>query len=41
MNVLDFLREHGPTVGVPTLRDCFPGMARAELADLLKRYRRV
>jgi transposase InsO family protein len=39
--VLHFLDEFGPQVGVPTLGSCFPGMARAELEDLLKRYRRV
>jgi transposase InsO family protein len=39
--VLAALDEHGPGVGVPTLRACFPGMSRAELADLLTRYRRV
>src|SRR5947208_1312733 len=39
--VIRFLDEHGPHVGVPTLRRCFPAMTRAELADLLSRYRRV
>jgi transposase InsO family protein len=39
--VIHFLDEFGPGVGVPTLRDCFPEMCRAELDDLLKRYRRV
>jgi transposase InsO family protein len=39
--VIDLLDELGPGVGVPTLRQCFPGMRRAELADLLARYRRV
>jgi transposase InsO family protein len=38
---IDLLDELGPGVGVPTLRECFPGMRRAELADLLSRYRRV
>lgn len=33
--------ELGPATGLPTLRDCFPSMARAELEDLLRRYRRV
>src|SRR5262245_11852225 len=33
--------ELGPGIGVPTLRACFPLLARAELANLLKRYRRV
>ena len=39
--VLDVLNELGPATSVATLRACFPGMARAELEDLLIRYRRV
>jgi len=39
--VLDFLKEKGPGVGVPTLQQQFPDLARAELTDLLQRYRRV
>jgi transposase InsO family protein len=39
--VLEFLTEFGPAVGLPLLRTCFPALARAELADLLQRYRRV
>jgi transposase InsO family protein len=39
--VIHFLDELGPGVGVPTLRECFPAMSRAELDELLKRYRRV
>jgi transposase InsO family protein len=39
--VIRFLDEHGPHVGVPTLRLCFPAMRRAELAGLLRRYRRA
>jgi transposase InsO family protein len=39
--VIALLDELGPALGVPGLRDSFPGMARAELADLLRRYRRV
>jgi transposase InsO family protein len=39
--VIHFLDEHGPHLGVPTLRECFPAMSRAELSDLLVRYRRV
>jgi len=39
--VIRFLDEHGPRVGVATLRECFPTMTRSELADLLRRYRRV
>jgi transposase InsO family protein len=40
-DVLDVLNELGPATSVATLRDCFPAMPRAELEDLLKRYRRV
>jgi len=40
-DVIDYLDECGPQVGVPSLRACFPGLARAELDDLLRRYRRV
>jgi len=39
--VIELLDELGPATGVPTLRECFPTMPRAELDDLLKRYRRV
>jgi transposase InsO family protein len=39
--VVDVLKELGPATSVATLRDCFPWMPRAELDDLLKRYRRV
>ena len=39
--VIGLLDELGPALGVPTLRACFPSMARAELADLVRRYRRV
>jgi transposase InsO family protein len=39
--VIHLLDEHGPHVGVPTLRLCFPAMSRAELTDLVNRYRRV
>jgi transposase InsO family protein len=39
--VIDLLDELGPRVGMPTLRECFPAMGRAELEDLLTRYRRV
>jgi transposase InsO family protein len=31
----------GPAVGVPTLQALCPGMARREVADLLRRYRRA
>ena len=40
-DVIHFLDEHGPHIGVPTLRECFPAISRAELTDLLRRYRRV
>lgn len=39
--VLGFLKEHGPGVGVPTLQEQFPDLARAELTDLLERYRHI
>lgn len=39
--VVGLLEELGPGVGVATLRASFPEMCRAELADLLRRYRRV
>ena len=39
--VIELLDHLGPALGVPTLHECFPTMARAELEDLVKRYRRV
>jgi transposase InsO family protein len=39
--ILDYLRLTGPGVGVPTLQQQFRGVARGELADLLRRYRAV
>ena len=39
--VIHFLDEHGPQVGLPTLRTGFPALTRAELEELLIRYRRV
>ena len=39
--VIELLDELGPATGVPTLHACFPSMPRAELYDLLQRYRRV
>lgn len=39
--VLDVLDELGPATSVATLRTCFPRMPRAELEDLVTRYRRV
>lgn len=38
---IDLLDELGPQVGVPTLRACFPSMSRAELDELIRRYRHV
>lgn len=38
---IHILDEYGPGVGLPTLKECFPDMLRAEQADLLRRYRRV
>jgi hypothetical protein len=39
--VLALIDELGPRIGVPTLQICCPHMSRAELTDLLQRYRRV
>ena len=39
--VIHLIDEVGPAMGVPALRNAFPTMRRAELEDLLKRYRRV
>jgi hypothetical protein len=39
--LLEVLHELGPATGLPTLRDAFQHMPRAELDDLLRRYRRV
>jgi putative transposase len=39
--VLAFLHDHGPCVGLPTLRGQFPALARAELEDLLLGYRHL
>jgi transposase InsO family protein len=39
--VIDALNQLGPMIGVPTLREHFPNLPRAELTDLLQRYRRV
>ena len=39
--VIALLDELGPALGVPTLQQCFPTMARAELADIVRRYRCV
>ena len=39
--VIHYLDLYGPGVGLPPLRAAFPTMTRAELDDLLARYRRV
>jgi transposase InsO family protein len=39
--VIHYLDQYGPGVGLPPLWNAFPAMARAELDDLLARYRRV
>jgi transposase InsO family protein len=39
--VLQFLEDQGPGVGVPALRERFPALTRAELTDLVQRYRHV
>jgi hypothetical protein len=39
--VVSMLDTVGPGVGVPTLRRCFDGLARAALDDLVKSYRRA
>ena len=39
--VIHLIDEAGPAIGVPALREAFPHLLRAELEDLLKRYRRV
>jgi transposase InsO family protein len=37
--VFQCIDELGPAIGLPSLRDLFPEIARAELHDLLRRYR--
>lgn len=39
--VLGFLQQHGPWVGLPSLRGAFPKAPRAELSDLLAIYRHL
>ena len=39
--ILGYLKLTGPGIGVPTLQEQFAGVPRAELADLLARYRAV
>ena len=41
MEVLHWLDEVGPGIGLPSLQAHFTDLARAELQDLLRRYRRV
>ena len=38
-DVIHFLDEWGPSIGLPTLQFLFPTLARAALADILDRYR--
>jgi transposase InsO family protein len=40
-SVIHYLDLYGPGVGLHHLHEAFPGMSRAELDDLLTRYRRV
>jgi hypothetical protein len=40
-DVIRVLDELGPGIGLPTLQALFPALARAALADVLRRYRRV
>ena len=37
--VIHIIDELGPGIGLPTLRDLFPDLARAALEDVLRRYR--
>src|SRR5262249_9332306 len=39
--VIRAIQEAGPGLGLPTLRGHFHDMARGELSDLLRRYRRA
>src|SRR5262249_4673147 len=39
--ILDYFKLTGPGIGVPTLQEHFRDVPRAELADLLARYRDV
>jgi transposase InsO family protein len=39
--VLDYLQQQGPGVGVPRLCTAFPDLSRAALTDLVQRYRAV
>jgi len=40
-DVIHYLDEWGPAVGLPTLQTMFPLLTRAALADILGRYRRL
>jgi transposase InsO family protein len=40
-DIIAVLRNLSPAVGLPTLQGFFPEVARQELADLLRRFRRV
>jgi transposase InsO family protein len=40
-DVISLIDELGPAIGLATLQACFPDLARAELADLLRRYRGI
>jgi transposase InsO family protein len=39
--ILGYMKLTGPGIGVPTLQEHFPEVPRAELTDLLERYRSV
>jgi transposase InsO family protein len=39
--VVHFINDHGPCVGLPSLRAAFPARRRSELAERLTRYRAV
>lgn len=39
-NVVEWIEEVGPQVGLPTIRATFPNMPRCELVDLQRDYRR-
>ena len=39
-NVLEYIEALGPTVGLPTLADEFPHLARGELVDILRGFRK-
>jgi transposase InsO family protein len=40
-DIIDVLRNLGPAIGLTTLQGFFPDLARQELADLIRRFRRV